>query len=117
MNKVLHLTLKKKWFDMIASGRKPEEYREIKDYWINRLCETFMAPYTIDKVEEIVNMKPYAFTYAVVRNGYGRTRPTMVWEGMEITVGNPNPDWCEPQDVGKIVFIIKPLNIKLNGNS
>jgi hypothetical protein len=34
---VLHLTLKKKWFDMIASGEKKEEYREIKPYWIKRL--------------------------------------------------------------------------------
>lgn len=29
--KVLHLALKRKWYDMIASGEKPEEYREIKD--------------------------------------------------------------------------------------
>ena len=31
--RVLHLTLKKKWFDMILSGEKKEEYREIKSYW------------------------------------------------------------------------------------
>lgn len=36
-NKVLHLTLKKKWFDMILSGEKKEEYREIKKYWFKRL--------------------------------------------------------------------------------
>ena len=29
----LHLTLNKKWFDMILSGEKTEEYREIKPYW------------------------------------------------------------------------------------
>ena len=34
---VLHLTLKKYWFDMIKSGIKKEEYREIKDYWVKRL--------------------------------------------------------------------------------
>ena len=34
----LHLFLKDKWFDMIASGEKKEEYREIKQYWIRRLC-------------------------------------------------------------------------------
>lgn len=33
----LVLVLKKKWFDMIDSGIKKEEYREIKDYWIRRL--------------------------------------------------------------------------------
>jgi len=28
----LHLTLKKNWFDLILSGEKKEEYREIKPY-------------------------------------------------------------------------------------
>jgi hypothetical protein len=39
MSKVLHLTLKKKWFDMIASGEKKEEYREKSDFWITRICD------------------------------------------------------------------------------
>lgn len=33
---VLHLNLKAKWFEMIASGEKKEEYREIKPYWNKR---------------------------------------------------------------------------------
>jgi len=37
--KILNLTLKKKWFDMILSGEKKEEYREIKQYWETRLFE------------------------------------------------------------------------------
>ena len=36
-DKILHLTLKKKWFDMILSGEKTDEYREIKPYWTKRL--------------------------------------------------------------------------------
>lgn len=34
--KTLHLNLKKKWFDMILSSEKKEEYREIKPFWENR---------------------------------------------------------------------------------
>lgn len=34
--KTLHLNLKKKWFEMIKSGKKKEEYREIKPYWCAR---------------------------------------------------------------------------------
>ncbi len=34
--RILHLTLKKKWFDQIASGEKKEEYRDIKPYWESR---------------------------------------------------------------------------------
>lgn len=37
MGKILHLNLKKKWFDMIVSGEKKEEYREITGYWVQRL--------------------------------------------------------------------------------
>ncbi len=35
--KILRLTLKKKWFDLIASGSKTVEYREFKPYWEKRL--------------------------------------------------------------------------------
>lgn len=34
---VLTLTVSKEWFDMIVSGEKNEEYREIKPYWVARL--------------------------------------------------------------------------------
>ena len=35
--KTLTLSLKKKWFDMIMSGEKKEEYRDIKPHYIARL--------------------------------------------------------------------------------
>lgn len=35
----IKLALQKKWFDMIASGEKREEYREITDFYAHRLCE------------------------------------------------------------------------------
>lgn len=38
--KVLTLHLKKKWFDMIKSGVKKEEYREFNEFWIKRLTWT-----------------------------------------------------------------------------
>lgn len=34
---MLTLPIKKKWFDMILSGEKKEEYREIKPYYDSRL--------------------------------------------------------------------------------
>lgn len=37
--KILDLVLKGKWYDMIASGQKTEEYREIKPYWEKRLLD------------------------------------------------------------------------------
>ena len=35
--KVLKLVVSKQWLDMIVSGEKTEEYREIKPYWASRL--------------------------------------------------------------------------------
>ena len=35
--KILDLPLKAKWYDMIESGVKTDEYREIKPYWEKRL--------------------------------------------------------------------------------
>ena len=37
MKRILHLTLMKKWFDLIASGEKVIEFREIKPFWTKRL--------------------------------------------------------------------------------
>lgn len=40
---MLTLPIKKKWFDMIASGEKKEEYREIKEYYETRFQNLFGA--------------------------------------------------------------------------
>jgi hypothetical protein len=40
------IILNKKWFEMILSGQKKEDYREIKNHWGRRLvdCEYIMPP-------------------------------------------------------------------------
>lgn len=92
--KILHLTLKKKWFDMIESGEKKEEYREIKDYWKSRLCCGFPSLYSeID------------FDVVSFRNGYTKDAPVinLKWEGMDVREGRP--EWGA--EVGKKYFVIK----------
>jgi len=37
MAAVLHLTLHRKWFEEIVSGRKREEYRDLTPYWERRI--------------------------------------------------------------------------------
>ncbi len=44
MKTTLHLTIKKKWFDMIQSGEKSEEYRELNMFWAKRLCARIQTP-------------------------------------------------------------------------
>lgn len=38
---MLTFILKKKWFDLIKSGEKTVEYREVKDYWTARLINAY----------------------------------------------------------------------------
>lgn len=78
--KILHLTLKKQWFDEIAAGRKTEEYRECKPYWKARLNQK----------------KHYDIIY--FRNGYRRDCPFMIVECKGISI---NEIW------GKDMYIIK----------
>lgn len=73
-NKTLYLTLKKQWFDLINSGMKTEEYREIKPYWQKRLD---------DKHYEIVEF----------RNGYQKDAPKMIFQIKEIFKGKGNVEW------------------------
>lgn len=107
--KILHLTLKKKWFDMIASGEKKEEYREIKEYWLNRLCietEWRMQPYI--KPDFSHNEVDYAFQwfeYIVFKNGYSSSSPTLKVECLGIDIGKAKPDWSDNWQGD--VFIIK----------
>lgn len=70
--KILHLTLKKKYFDAIALGKKQLEFREIKTYWTTRL---------FDKQGKAIKFDEIHF-----RNGYRKTSPFMrvKWNGWNI---------------------------------
>jgi hypothetical protein len=95
--KTLHLTLKKKWFDMIAAGIKKEEYREIKPYWVQRLM-TLTDKATLKQDYDIVEFK----------NGYGKAAPTMRVEFKGVEMKYPAPEHSEWHDgIKDKVFIIK----------
>lgn len=94
MNNVLHLTLKKKWFDMIRSGEKTEEYREIKPYWIKRLAIDYLFCYVFKD-----------YTHIQFRHGYASDAPIMLRRCLGIEVSEGKPEWgAEP---GKKYFVIK----------
>src|SRR5699024_7576635 len=100
--KTLNLTLKKKWFDMVASGDKTEEYREIKQYWINRFTwhehhrevscyESLMDAFENDSTRGWLSdgVIRQDFDLVTFRNGYSKNSPTMTFEckGIEIREG------------------------------
>lgn len=104
--KVLHLILKKKFFDMIASGEKKEEYRELKDYWGYRLCYKVPVPsggYLTKwmklregdrkclKDDFMPNFE--TFNTVIFRNGYSSHAPIMEVECKEILIGIGKTEW------------------------
>lgn len=114
MNKTLTLPLKAKWYEMIEQGIKTEEYREIKPYWITRLCssmcyecsrsffeELYRDNLTQNEIEEGLSNPDISsfYGYDSVRFSYGYTKRNMTFrcEG--------KPEWgAEPE---KKYFVIK----------
>lgn len=93
--KVLHLTLKKQWFDMILSGEKKEEYREHKEYWNRRLSGK-------------------EFDCILFRNGYSKDARTMLIELEALCFGLGHEEWGAPD--GKCVWVLRLGKIKETGN-
>ena len=87
MNSILHLPLKSEWYNLIESGIKTEEYREIKPYWIKRLCITDSDFKHYDKV----------------KFSYGYTKKTMTFLIEKISKGRGKKEWGAMDDE---VFII-----------
>lgn len=94
----LILNLHKKWFNMVDSGFKKEEYRRIIDHWTKRLLD-----------EE---KKPKPFSHVEFRNGYSKTPPTTKVEYLGITIKRPNPSWS-PQNAWDKSFLTIRLGYKL----
>lgn len=132
--KTLHLTLKKKWFDKITSGEKKEEYREIKPYWIRRLLwlhreleAQVLEELTTDlkllgnpleqrfksdkELFDFFCCEPAFFEIVSANNGYAKDCPNIKWKHGGVSIGKPNPLWCEPEDVNKTVFILSITEI------
>ncbi|MES2829652.1 MAG: hypothetical protein V4687_15935 [Bacteroidota bacterium] len=118
----LQLPIKKKWFDMIASGEKKEEYREIKFHWVTRMYEMvkdFIIPHAMYKAsglreafhfclgykksrpaameflfaKECIKLKN--IKYVVFTNGYGSKAPAIRMECLGVEIGLAKPEWSD----------------------
>ena len=91
LGKPLWLTLKREWFDMIASGKKKEEYREIKPYWDVRLNKDY--------------------DFVIFRNGYAKDAPIMYVNLIDIRRGIGDMELGAPEyevyiiELGDIIHI------------
>lgn len=95
---MLTLPIKKKWFDMILSGEKKEEYREIKSYYISRFkkilgiedCPNDDFLLVVETITELSQgTKPFNIQF---RNGYSKTSPSFIAK-CTLSVGTGKEEW------------------------
>lgn len=98
----LTLTLKKQWFDMIKSGEKKEEYREIKPFWKKRLRNVVLKTALSTVYEGFQRYDNLVFTLGYPKAGDKERR--LEFKNPRIHIGEGRPEWgAEP---GKNYFVI-----------
>lgn len=106
---ILHLVLKAQWYNLIASGVKKEEYREIKPYWLVRLfdvpkhysdqekediCRALRTNWlSIENAYIVYNIIPKPFTHTQFKHGYSDKADTQLLDGYRLSIGEPRPEW------------------------
>jgi hypothetical protein len=91
-SRILRLTLKKKWFQMISAGVKKEEYRKIKPWILSRLQ---------GKSYDVVEFS----------NGYGKHVPKVTVEYLGWGTGTGRSDWgATPQEIFVIIRLGKIIS-------
>jgi len=112
--KTLHLNLKRQWFDLILSGEKKEEYREIKDYWVDRFVHALtVSDFSNKSHVELLRKGQYngiiwretlfedvdemEYVQIVFSNGYSKNRDQFVIELKGIEIKEGREEWgAEP---------------------
>lgn len=108
---MLILPIKKKWFDMILSGKKTEEYRDIKPYYTSRICKEISFPKYITHEDTVFEMKnadwPKLGARNVLRiqfrNGYRRNSPSFAAK-CSLSIGTGREEWGAER--GKEYFVL-----------
>lgn len=103
---MMTFTIKKKWFDLIKSGQKKEEYRDLKYYYYVRVS-SLVGESNYKKLLEKKENIP--FNNLMLRNGYGKKDPSIIVSGW-LSIGKGFPEWgAEP---GKEYFRFEIVTIK-----
>lgn len=120
---MLILPIKKKWFDMILSGEKKEEYREIKEYYETRFQNLFGAvtiypssffpdknKYVLLKGEEVPEeIRKDSIQEIIFRNGYSKNSKA-IKARCRLRAGKGRPEWGAEPD--KQYYILEILNVE-----
>lgn len=94
---MLTLPIKKKWFDMILSGEKKEEYRKIKAYYAKRFWNLWSGCNILKPVDGLREIR--------FRNGYAKDSPSFVaW--CTLAIGTGKEEWGAEKDKEYFVLTI-----------
>lgn len=104
---MLVLPIKKKWFDMIKSGEKKEEYRDIKHYWFVRFKHNLNI-YVYDWYGDSIEINKGNGT-VIFQNGYQKNAPKIKCK-IEITTGFGKKEWGA--DSNKLYYVLKILKVE-----
>lgn len=114
---MLVLPIKKQWFEMIASGVKKEEYREIKPHYDKCLGNQVIGfPFNktiIERFEEIKKYDPTQFKNfeVIFRNGYRKDSPKIKCK-CKLKIGQGRVEWgAEPNINYYILEILEIIGI------
>ena len=120
---MLILPIKKKWFDMILSGEKKEEYRDIKEYYETRFQNLFGAltvhsvsafsdneEYTLLQGEFVIKqIRKDSIQEIIFRNGYSKDSKA-IKARCRLRTGKGRPEWGAEPD--KQYYILEILNVE-----
>lgn len=120
---MLTLPIKGKWFDMILSGEKKEEYREIKEYYETRFQNLFGAvtvypsstfsdrsEYELLQGEAVPEeIRKDSIEEIIFRNGYSKNSKS-VKARCRLRIGKGRPEWGAEPD--KQYYILEIISVK-----
>ena len=104
---------------MIADGRKTEEYREIKPYWVKRIIDVRnlhrVTAYILRCLKyndpmlknHIIFQLGIPYTHVLFINGYRKDSQRIEKEIESITIGKPKKGLCPDKWLDKEFFVIK----------
>lgn len=103
---MLILPIKKKWFEMIKSGEKKEEYREIKSYWTSRFLGKELD---FEDLPKVCLSQCEPILTVVFRNGYRADSPKIKCK-CRLKIGKGKEEWgAEPN---KEYYILEILEVR-----
>lgn len=107
---VLILPIKKKWFDMILSGEKKEEYRDMTDYYKTRFINNGMLAPDNSLVHGAAITGVHRYIY--FRNGYSGNSPHFTAE-CTLRIARGNPEWGaeEGRGYGRVYYTLDIIRV------